>query len=208
VDATAGFTNGRAWAAAVAAVLGAHRPSDAREARSRQCTLAALAALERPWDRSASPVHVTASAIVCGPRGVVLHRHRRLGRWLQPGGHVDDGEPPARAAVREACEETGLVVRHPSGGPLLLHVDVHEAAEGHRHLDLRYLLVGEGAEPSPPPGESPDARWFSWEEAAALADESLAGALRAARRAREQLGAPGAPDERGDGTGQGGTGGG
>ena len=60
--------------------------------------LAELDRLDRPFDRGADPTHVTASAIVVGDRGVVLHRHRRLHRWLQPGGHIDPGETPAEAA--------------------------------------------------------------------------------------------------------------
>ena len=62
---------------------------------------------------------------------------------------------------------------HPEEGPRLLHLDVHEAALGHTHLDLRYLLIGPDADPAPPPGESPEARWCSWDEAAGLADEAL-----------------------------------
>ncbi len=143
--------------------------------------------LETPCDEHASPTHVTASGIVVGPRGTVLHRHKRLGIWMQPGGHIDPGESPPVAARREAIEELGLAVEHPAGGPLLVHLDVHEAALGHVHLDLRYLLVGEDADPAPPPGESPDARWCGWDEAMALADPALADALPLARAAYEAL---------------------
>jgi 8-oxo-dGTP pyrophosphatase MutT (NUDIX family) len=110
-----------------------------------------------------------------------LHMHKRLHRWLQPGGHLEPGEGPWDAARREAEEETGLAVGHPPGGPRLLHVDVHDAANGHTHLDLRYLLIAPDADPAPPPGESPEARWFGWEAAMAVADVALIGALRAAR---------------------------
>jgi 8-oxo-dGTP pyrophosphatase MutT (NUDIX family) len=130
---------------------------------------------------------------VVGPRGVVLHRHRLLHRWLQPGGHVDPGETPEEAVLRECVEETGLAVTHPEGGPVLVHVDVHPAARGHVHLDLRYLVSAPDDDPAPGPGESQQVAWFSWEAAADRADESLAGALRAARR----LGA--ARDRPGDG---------
>lgn len=126
-------------------------------------------------------MHVTASAIVTGPRGVVLHRHKRLGLWLQPGGHVDRGEGPADAAVREAREETGLIARHPADGARLVHVDVHEGGRGHTHLDLRYLLYADDADPAPPPEESQAVRWFPWEEAIAVADPGLVGALQALR---------------------------
>ena len=100
---------------------------------------------------------------------------------MQPGGHIDAGESPPVAAQREATEELGLAVEHPAAGPRLIHLDVHEAALGHTHLDLRYLLVGADAEPLPPPGESPEARWFDWNEALAIADPALRDALPLAR---------------------------
>ena len=160
-----------------------HRPADAREESARARFLLELDRLERPFDERADPTHVTVSAIVVGPRGVVLHRHRRLHRWLQPGGHVESGESPELAVLREVREETGLRARHRSGSPCLIHVDVHGAADDHVHLDLRYLVDAEDRDPQPDPGESPDAAWFSWEDADRLADEALVGALRSARAA-------------------------
>ena len=160
------------------------RPVDGRERRSIARLLAEVRRLAHPCDEHADPTHVTGSAIVVGSRGVVLHRHRRLGLWLQPGGHVDPGETPAEAALREAVEETGLAVHHVAGGPRLVHVDVHPGPRGHTHLDLRYLLEAPDAEPAPPPGESPDVRWFGWDEAVAVADAGLVGALRALRDSR------------------------
>jgi 8-oxo-dGTP pyrophosphatase MutT (NUDIX family) len=168
--------------AALADAVAAHAPADDREARSCAAVLDALDHLPRPFDRHADLTHVTASAVVVGPRGVLLHRHRRLHRWMQPGGHLDPGESPEQAARRETAEETGLSARHPDDGPVLVHVDVHTAADDHVHLDVRYLLIGPDAEPVPPPGESQDVAWFSWEEAGVVADEALVGALRSARR--------------------------
>ena len=165
----------------MAATVAGHVPADEREARACATVLDAVARLPRPFDRDADTTHVTASAVVVGPRGVVLHRHRRLRRWMQPGGHLDPGEHPEVAAVRETTEETGLTARHPVGGAVLVHVDVHEAGD-HVHLDLRYLLLGPDADPAPPPEESQDVAWFSWDDAAAAADEALVGALRSARR--------------------------
>ena len=136
----------------------AHVPLSPREAASKEHFLAELDRLDDPFDELADPVHVTASAIVVGRRGTVLHLHKRLARWMQPGGHIDPGESPPVAARREAIEELGLDVEHPEGGPLLIHIDVHEAALGHTHLDLRYLLIGSDDDPHPPPGESPEAR--------------------------------------------------
>jgi 8-oxo-dGTP pyrophosphatase MutT (NUDIX family) len=104
---------------------------------------------------------------------------------MQTGGHLEPGELPHDAALRESEEETGLVLAHPATGPRLLHVDVHAAARSHVHLDLRYLLLGPDEQPSPPEGESPHASWFSWSDALELSDEALAGALKAALRQPE-----------------------
>ena len=167
--------------AAVRAEIAAHEPADAREADATAEVLEALRHLPEPFDEHAAAVHVTGSAVVVGRRGTVLHLHKRLHRWLQPGGHLEPGEAPWEAALRESEEETGLVVSHPDGGPRLLHVDVHPAAKGHTHLDLRYLLVSADADPAPAPDESPHVRWYPWDEAIDLADDALVGALRVAR---------------------------
>ncbi|HVC26098.1 MAG TPA: NUDIX domain-containing protein [Acidimicrobiales bacterium] len=153
----------------------------AREERSRAQIRRELDRLGDPLDRYADRVHVTGSAIVIGPRGTVLHVHKRVGRWIQPGGHLEPGESPADAALREAVEETGLPLRHPDGDPRLFHLDAHPAPGGHVHLDLRYLLVSDDVEPAPPPGESQDVRWFSIDEAIAVADEALVDALERVR---------------------------
>jgi len=169
------------------ALVERHEPASPREVAARARFLIELGRLAAPCDEHADPTHVTASGIVVGTRGTVLHLHKRLGIWMQPGGHIDAGETPDEAAQREATEELGLAVAHPPGGPLLVHLDVHPAALGHTHLDLRYLLLGEDADPQPPPGESPEASWFDWDEAQAMADPALAEALPLARAAREGL---------------------
>jgi 8-oxo-dGTP pyrophosphatase MutT (NUDIX family) len=169
-------------AAAVLADLAAHRPGGEWERRSLARARAMLQWLPRPLDQDADPTHVTGSAIVLDGRGrVLLHRHKRLGIWLQPGGHLDPGEHPCEAARRETLEETGVAADHPAAGPHLLHVDVHEGPRGHVHLDLRYLLHGDGDAPlRPAPGESPDVAWVARDEVPRLADASLVAAVRAA----------------------------
>jgi 8-oxo-dGTP pyrophosphatase MutT (NUDIX family) len=162
-------------------LVSGHHPGGEREAEARRRILVELDRLDRPCDASADLVHVTASAVVVGTRGTILHMHRRLHRWLQPGGHIDPGESPPEAALRETTEETGLVTDHPPTGPWLVNVDVHEAAQGHTHLDLRYLLIGPARDPAPPPGESQAVQWFDWDEARDLADDALLDALDAAR---------------------------
>jgi 8-oxo-dGTP pyrophosphatase MutT (NUDIX family) len=182
---------------AIRRTVAARVPVDDRERRSQHAFLEALDRLARPLDRDADPTHVTGSGVVVGRRGVLLHRHKRLGIWVQPGGHLEPGESPWEAAARETAEETGLAVAQvwavptvpgpvgtapagpgPAAGPPLVHVDVHPGGRGHTHLDLRYLLAVTGDdEPHPPAGESQDVRWWEWDEAVRVADPGLRGLL-------------------------------
>jgi 8-oxo-dGTP pyrophosphatase MutT (NUDIX family) len=167
-----------------------HVPIDDEESLAVAHLARLLVAREDPFARSTSPAHVTASAIVLDPhhRVVLLHLHRRLGRWLQPGGHVEPGERPEDAAVRETLEETGVAARHPSDGPLIVHLDEHPGPDGHVHLDLRYLLLAEREAPvlgdGETTGDGPGAtlRWSGIPEVAALTDASLTRAIVALRR--------------------------
>ena len=159
----------------------ARRPVDAHERAAIVSFERLFDALDRPFSEQANKVHVTASAIVLTDdhRRVLLHKHKRLGLWLQPGGHIDEGELPWQAALRETVEETGLpaYLRGEFGdeGPPLVHVDVHPGPRGHTHLDLRYLVESPMVPPAPPEGESPDVKWFLWHNAVDLAEPGLAG---------------------------------
>ena len=157
-------------------------PLDDREAVSVARFLELFDRLDDPLSQESDPIHVTGSGIVVGPRGVVMLRHRRLGIWLQPGGHVDEGEMPWEASLRECREETGLDVSFADdldddGVPPLIHVDVHAGGRGHTHLDLRYLVDGGAADPAPPDGESQEIDWFDWDAAIDLADDGVRAIL-------------------------------
>jgi 8-oxo-dGTP pyrophosphatase MutT (NUDIX family) len=134
-------------------------------------------------DADTSLEHVTASAIVVSADGVLLHEHKKLKRWLQPGGHLDAGEHPAVSARREVIEETGIVAEHWDGAPYLLGVDSHFIAEtGHTHHDIRYLMTAPAVAPTPGEGESVVVRWFPMFEARNVADDSLRASIEKAIR--------------------------
>lgn len=167
--------------AAVLDALRARRPIDDRERRSIERILVELARLPLPFDEHAGPVHVTGSAFVVGPRGIVLLHHRRLRIWVQPGGHLDPGETPWDVARREAHEETGLDVAFPGAHAELVHVDVHDGGRGHTHLDLRYLVDGGDADPAPSADESQDVHWFALADAPARAEPTMTPILEVLR---------------------------
>ena len=176
--------------------LRSHEPADERERSDVELILDFIARHENPFDRRIAAGHLTGSAFVLTRSGdrVLLLRHRKLNRWLQPGGHADPGEQAGESvALREASEETGIegLALHPSA-PRPLDVDVHQIpARGHEpahlHLDLRYLVLApDGAALRRAPEESEDLRWFRWDELGTL--ELDVGVVRALGKARRILG--------------------
>ena len=93
--------------------------------------------------------HFTIAVFVAWKGKVLLHLHRKLGMWLPPGGHIEQGELPDDAAVREVLEETGLEVelvgerREDIEDPVQLHrpagVQLENIGPGHQHIDLIYF---------------------------------------------------------------------
>ncbi|MCG6927235.1 MAG: NUDIX hydrolase [Acidobacteria bacterium] len=178
--------------ASLATSLERHVGADEEEARDRDRILEFVRRHVDPFARRIAEGHLTGSAIVVsadGGRVLMLH-HRKLDRWLQPGGHANPGERTGEeVALREALEETGIVglELHPNA-PRPLDVDVHdipgrENEPAHQHLDLRYLVTApEDAAVSPQVEELHALRWTAWEELDDLGpDRGLRRALRKAR---------------------------
>lgn len=169
-------------------LLRQHEATDEKEVADLERMLEYADALEQPFSRDQAEAHFTASALVVDAKGLrtCLVHHRKLLRWLQPGGHFDpeDRGDIARAALREVKEETHCDARLHVGAAALLDVDIHTipARAGqaeHLHLDLRLLATVDRPEQlNHDPNESLDARWLSWAEARVLADgHSLRRAL-------------------------------
>ena len=153
------------------------------------------------FERTCRPGHLTASAWVMSPDGerALLLRHRKLGRWLQPGGHCDGDGDLAAVALREAQEETGLGglrIISAADGLAPLDVDVHPIParfdasgavieDAHEHHDVRFLLIADGGTDPRSNEESLGVRWCSAAEVATLTlEESV---LRLQRKAAARL---------------------
>ena len=180
-------------ALALLRTLAAYDPRDAAEADSVERIREFLSASPETFLRPNPAGHVTASAVLArepGPEFLLLW-HRKLARWLQPGGHVEASDDSVfAAALREAREETGIDSFEFPITDRLLDVDVHPIpAHGddppHFHYDFRHLFTvplstrarGERAGVRGADG----IRWFTFDEALTTGiDSSLERALRKA----------------------------
>jgi len=176
----------------LASILARHRPGDEAEAADLRQILDFVARYPRPFDRAILEGHLTGSALTVAESGarVLLLHHRKLQRWLQPGGHADPDETAGeQVALREAFEETGIagLALHPHA-PRPLDVDVHAiparpGEPAHLHLDLRYLVLApDEAMLTRADAEAIALRWFAWEELGEL--DLDAGLRRALAKAR------------------------
>src|SRR5947209_18930392 len=101
-------------------------PSDGQSMKSLELILALLECSPAPFSREQfTPGHITCTGLVLAPDGerVLLVHHRRLDRWLLPGGHVEPSDAAiADAARRWVVEETGATL---ADGSVFLGADVH-----------------------------------------------------------------------------------
>jgi len=150
-------------------------PEDELEAAHRHAMVNLLTESPDSFARAHfAPGHFTASCFIVDDAGrLLLHHHRRLDRWLQMGGHIEDGECPDSAALREGREESGLQDLS-LVWPGIFDLDVHSipagsGEPGHAHFDVRYLA--RTVSPSAiriDPGESRDLAWVPLHRAAEL----------------------------------------
>ena len=133
-----------------------------------------------PFVRGRLAGHFTASAWLVDRTGtrVLLTHHRKLGIWVQLGGHADGDRDLARVALREAEEESGLAGLRvePEVFDLDRHwIPEHKGVPGHWHYDVRYVVHVGGSEAFVVGEESHDLAWRGIRAIAAdpAADASL-----------------------------------
>lgn len=122
---------------------------------------------------------IVASCVIIKDGKTLLLMHRKLGKWLYPGGHIGENEVPTEAAIREAKEETGFKVRliaksglrlkkrHSTEKPsplCTLYENVYYKTGKHMHFDIIYLAKPVGKQGRLAKGESQQLRWVSRKE--------------------------------------------
>ena len=162
-------------------MLIAHQPADEKESRDIQLIMELIAEHPNILSMNCEAGHITASAVIVHPAScrTLLHWHKRLGRWLQVGGHAEYETDFAEVALREAREETGLpdlAFYPPTDQVVPIDYDVHSIPQSgdapeHLHLDFRYVLVTHQPHAlAPAKGESTRFRWLSFREAFSMGD--------------------------------------
>jgi 8-oxo-dGTP pyrophosphatase MutT (NUDIX family) len=132
-------------------ILEEYQPWNAHEKRCLEKMQMVLSSPDVLSDRFFSPGHFTASAMLLSPdeASVLLIFHPAFQLWIQPGGHLDEGDNACRdCAIRELYEEASVrIVQSINWLPELLDIDVHQVPENprkqqppHEHYDLRYVF--------------------------------------------------------------------
>ncbi len=120
---------------------------------------------------------IVAGVLIINREGdkVLLVKHRKLGVWIYPGGHLEDGENPQECAIRESKEETSSTFKILSADefsiseegakslpqPLIIMDEIVPYSNGpHEHFDLIYIGMAENME-FRSNDESSDCRWFN-----------------------------------------------
>lgn len=164
-------------------IVSAIEPWDDHEARQRADVLDWLAAEDDVFRRArpaTPPKHLVSYAVVVDGvrRSMLLVEHRDAGLHLPAGGHVDPGEAPSDAALREAAEELGVAASFlPSLGARPLMVSQTKTvgvSAGHTDVSLWYVLNGDAeATMKVDVREFAGWRWWTFDEVLAADPSSL-----------------------------------
>ena len=123
---------------------------------------------ENPFSRSNQLGHITGSGLVIKDGKALLIFHPYIKQWFQPGGHIDNGEDPIQAVIREVFEETGLVCEPLKGFLEPVDIDLHEipanpskGEDVHLHIDCLFILKALKEEESP---EEIEKAWMPFDQ--------------------------------------------
>ena len=117
--------------------------------------------------------HFCASVFLINPedKRILLVKHKKFNKWVQPGGHIEDEETPEEAALRETYEETGIKVkllgeRFPREDDFIkpLGIQKNRNKEGDVHIDIIYAGIPINDDEAQASDESIDIHWFTRKE--------------------------------------------
>lgn len=125
--------------------------------------------------------HFTATAYIIKEDRTLLHYHKKLKKWLPPGGHVEVNETPPECAKREALEETGLEISFVKQENLWLNywnassferpylcllenIPTHGITPEHQHIDMIYVATPSGGKEIEELLAKNELKWFSKED--------------------------------------------
>jgi 8-oxo-dGTP diphosphatase len=152
-------------------LVAAVRPFDEREAADQAGILEWVASGQqvfRTVPPDTPPKHLVVYFIPVDAAGrcLLLGDHRKSGLWLPPGGHVEDGEDPRQAVIRETREELGISAEFAGDEPFFLTVTPTNGANSHLDVSLWFVLqvTRQQAQLSPDPREFKGVRWFDLDE--------------------------------------------
>lgn len=136
----------------------------------------------------------------------LLIKHKYLPIWTPPAGHIEIDQTPIEALFNEIKEEAGIAaeslelvptqsygpqfVRTPEAVemPLPFDFEVHPINDGHRHINVSYVLISDTNHVEPGAGESNTFKWFTVDELRAFKDTNrsiISSAIFAIEHVRE-----------------------
>ena len=114
----------------------------------------------------------------------LMMNHKKLGKWLPPGGKIDPNEIPDDAAIRECFEETGVKIKligevpDVQGGlvrPYGTQLNIVKPGQL-EHIDLIYIAIPESSELiTLNENEAEEVRWFNIQDVLSIDFNTFAG---------------------------------
>ncbi|MDR3031488.1 MAG: NUDIX hydrolase [Holosporales bacterium] len=148
-------------------LLEKYKPNDADEIYNKQQAMSFLTKYQDCFRRELEIGHFTGSCwlLNCNRTKFLLTKHKKLGLWLQLGGHADGDSDILNVALKEAREESGL------GNIEAVSLEIfdigyhfipkYNETPSHYHYDIRFLAQAKNSDDEIRiSNESDDLRWF------------------------------------------------
>jgi 8-oxo-dGTP pyrophosphatase MutT (NUDIX family) len=138
----------------------------------------------------------TVAVFIVNNGKVLLHKHKKLEKWLPLGGHIDNDELPQECAIREVKEESGLNIKLVDCGENLSEVGsmnlvqpyavlCHDITKHHQHINFEFFARLASGGIAPAAGESEEIKWFALPDVLKL--DTYANVRALAKKALEML---------------------